>query len=129
MGHLFMTGKLGGVLQAHPESMIKGEITKIGFMSTDKEGNNTIVEMKIVPLEHINSECYCSEIDKERGTECLICSGLFICKVCCGAEGSLPTHCPGSGLSYDQEQLIMGKKLDYKNGEWITIEKKRCLID
>ncbi len=39
---------------------------------------------------------------------------LFLCSVCGGAEGSLPTDCPGVKMSADQEEKVYGGSLDYR---------------
>lgn len=35
-----------------------------------------------------------------------------------GAEGSLPSGCPGRPLTQDEEGRIMRRELDYRNGRW-----------
>lgn len=50
---------------------------------------------------------------------CSVCSGgLFICKVCGGAEGSLPTECPGKPMTSDEEDAVYAGRHDFVNGEW-----------
>ncbi len=50
---------------------------------------------------------------------CPICEGgLALCIVCGGAEGSLPTDCPGYKMSQTQEDNVFNKTLDFINGEW-----------
>lgn len=41
-----------------------------------------------------------------------------MCVKCRGAEGSLPTHCPGRHMTSDEEQAVMDGTLDYKGGQW-----------
>lgn len=43
---------------------------------------------------------------------------LYLCVTCGGAEGSLPTHCPGYRISFEGQELIMAGQLDFKDGEW-----------
>lgn len=38
---------------------------------------------------------------------------LALCKVCGGAEGALPTNCPGRKLTWDELELIGDNKLDF----------------
>ena len=45
---------------------------------------------------------------------------LTLCKVCRGAEGAMPTDCPGERLTGDQLDEIYSHRLDYKGGEWVT---------
>lgn len=44
--------------------------------------------------------------------------GLAQCVVCKGAEGQLPSECPGYTLSPAGKDLILAGKIDYKNGKW-----------
>jgi hypothetical protein len=43
---------------------------------------------------------------------------LAHCKVCNGAEASLPTQCPGKKLTSGEEDMIQAGTLDYNNGKW-----------
>ena len=45
--------------------------------------------------------------------------GLAHCKVCGGAEGSLPTDCPGQRMTEKQEDSVMFGSLDFLNGQWV----------
>ena len=50
--------------------------------------------------------------DKDRS--CNICDGgLSLCTVCGGAEGSMPTACPGYKLTREQLDDIYAGKLDF----------------
>lgn len=44
--------------------------------------------------------------------------GLCHCKVCNGAEGSLPTDCPGECMPADIEDRVYKGHLDFRNGRW-----------
>lgn len=44
--------------------------------------------------------------------------GLAHCKVCGGAEGSLPTDCPGQLMSEQQEDAVYKGWMDFKDGVW-----------
>lgn len=46
--------------------------------------------------------------------------GLRHCKLCGGAEGSLPTHCPGKRMTDEMEQAVFAGKLDFKGGAWVV---------
>jgi hypothetical protein len=41
---------------------------------------------------------------------------LSHCKVCGGAEGSLPTLCPGRRLTEEEETAIYAGQLDFNHG-------------
>lgn len=45
---------------------------------------------------------------------------LALCRVCNGAEESLPTHCPGVLMIEDQAQGVVDGVLDCKNGKWCS---------
>lgn len=74
-------------------------------------------------MEHVKHECH--------DYDCYVCSsGLLLCSVCGGAEGSLPTECCGVRMTNEQQDNIMAKKLDYVNGEWVkkTDIKKGSIV-
>lgn len=51
---------------------------------------------------------------------CNLCN-LFLCSVCHGAEGSLPTDCPGVRMTEIQETLVYDGQLDYREGKgWVA---------
>lgn len=51
---------------------------------------------------------------------CNICDGgLSNCLVCCGAEGSLPTECPGEKMSFERQEMVYKEQLDFRGGEWV----------
>jgi hypothetical protein len=52
---------------------------------------------------------------------CNICEGgLANCLVCHGAEGSLPTQCPGRAMTHDEQDAVMAGTLDFDEGCWLT---------
>lgn len=56
----------------------------------------------------------------ENDASCFVCSGdLCLCTVCGGAEGSLPTHCPGYRMSELQHDLVYAGRLDYRDNNWV----------
>ncbi|WVR18155.1 hypothetical protein JXVLWARM_CDS_0104 [Burkholderia phage Bm1] len=60
--------------------------------------------------EHIKFECKqpCAE------SHCRFCDGgLFLCTVCGGAEGSLPTKCPGYRMTIDQQDEVYAGRLNF----------------
>lgn len=50
---------------------------------------------------------------------CAFCEGgLFLCVVCAGAEGSLPTDCPGVKMPMDVSDAVYEGLVDYRAGAW-----------
>lgn len=43
---------------------------------------------------------------------------LGLCKVCGGAEGTLPTECPGVRMKPQQYDDVQGGMLDFRDGSW-----------
>lgn len=65
------------------------------------------------------------KLHKCNDPECFTCKGdLASCDECFGAEGSLPTDCPGLRLNQDTLDAIYNKILDYKEGQWIKLRRK-----
>lgn len=54
---------------------------------------------------------------------CPVCEGgLKHCRTCGGAEGSLPTECPGVRMTEQQETEVYARELDFIDGAWkVTI--------
>lgn len=51
---------------------------------------------------------------------CPICDGgLEVCSVCGGAEGALPTECPGTRMNADLQDRVYAGLADFKDGKWI----------
>jgi hypothetical protein len=40
--------------------------------------------------------------------------------VCGGAEGALPTECPGELMSFERMQLVYAEQLDFRDGCWVA---------
>jgi hypothetical protein len=60
----------------------------------------------------------CAHGDDDQDRHCHICDGgLALCVVCGGAEGSLPTECPGRPLTAAEEDAIMAGTMDFE-GFW-----------
>lgn len=53
---------------------------------------------------------------------CPICDGaLASCTVCGGAEGSLPTDCPGHRMTAQQMEAVYAAALDFRDDEgWVN---------
>lgn len=68
--------------------------------------------------DHIQMVCSAAGTDHD-GQHCPLCDGgLSWCSVCGGAEGSMPTDCPGYRLDPDTLDAVYNKRRDFKNGEW-----------
>lgn len=52
---------------------------------------------------------------------CIFCDGgLFLCTVCKGFEGTLPTDCPGVKMTEGQSDAVYAGMLDYREGRgWV----------
>jgi hypothetical protein len=51
--------------------------------------------------------------------DCTVCSGgLSACEVCGGAEGAMPTDCPGVPMNMQQLDDVYAGTMDYLCGEW-----------
>jgi len=73
------------------------------------------------PGEHIlhGSRGECHE------EKCNICEGgLGLCTVCGGAEGSMPTSCPGIRMTGTQADAVFAGTMDYVGGRWIERENR-----
>lgn len=83
-------------------------------------------------LYYPGDDHHCPARDDVPGS-CMICDGgLAICRTCGGAEGSLPTHCPGVRMtSYAEDQVYTGR-LNFREGQWhkeSTAERERMQQD
>ena len=59
----------------------------------------------------------CTNCDNPR---CNFCEGgLAYCTVCKGAEGSLPTECPGEPMDSETENLVYNEAVDFIGGKWV----------
>lgn len=67
--------------------------------------------------QHIRQRCRCGE-----GT-CWHCGGgLFMCKTCGGAEGSVPTDCPGERMDEATENQVYAGQLNFIRGPgWVRV--------
>lgn len=43
---------------------------------------------------------------------------LLHCKICGGAEASLPTHCPGERMTDVIEGMVQVNQMNFVNGKW-----------
>lgn len=59
----------------------------------------------------------------DRTQSCAACE-LAYCVTCCGAESSLPTHCPGRPLTPSQQDDIAAGLVDYRRGEWVHTDAR-----
>lgn len=66
-------------------------------------------------MSHVFYEC------SDECSGCQICNGgLAHCKVCGGAEGSLPTDCPGHRMDSTTEEAVYAGDLDHQAGRWVV---------
>lgn len=49
--------------------------------------------------------------------------GLAHCKVCGGAEASMPTKCPGRQMTGAESDAVQGGTTDFRNGTWYDVAK------
>lgn len=54
------------------------------------------------------------------GGTCFACCCGW-CDVCGGAEGALPTDCPGIRMRADLEQAVYQGKVDFRDGVWCEV--------
>ncbi len=54
-------------------------------------------------------------------TGCHLChGGLGVCVTCGGAEGSLPTDCPGKLMEHDVNEAVYNGEIDYlRSRGWV----------
>ena len=57
------------------------------------------------------------DCDEPHCNYCL--GGLAYCTVCKGAEGTLPTECPGAYMTARQEADVYAARLDFVQGDWV----------
>lgn len=50
--------------------------------------------------------------------------GLAHCKVCNGAEGSLPTQCPQRKMTEVEADAVYAAQLDYRDNHWMVLSHK-----
>jgi hypothetical protein len=66
---------------------------------------------------------HCRVLCNKQGCwDCVLCS-CFLCGVCGGFEGSLPTECPHEKMTDQQREDVYAGKLDYVNGKWVRVNE------
>lgn len=86
---------------------------RVAFASGAKltPGNAEAAEAMERVRRHVLHRC--------NGVFCCVCQGgLALCDVCGGAEGSMPTECPGVKMTGHQQDEVMAGRLDFKDGAW-----------
>ncbi len=64
------------------------------------------------PLAHVLYEGFDDEAPEQiKDSNGEVC--LALCKVCDGAECSLPTNCPGRKITFEEGELICNGELDF----------------
>lgn len=66
--------------------------------------------------------CNCDVAHDDGGWSCPLCSGgLFVCEVCGGAEGAMPTDCPGRLMTSDEICGVLAGDLNYvRSAGWFA---------
>ncbi len=78
--------------------------------------------------DHTQFKCTCEE------PNCQFCEGgLYVCTVCKGGEGSLPSECPGRKMTSMEQDAVYDGKLDFRSGRWQnrpskTWERGHCQV-
>ena len=67
---------------------------------------------------HVQVKC----TDPDCGGTCFACC-LAWCMTCGGAEGSLPTECPGVRMTGAQGDAVYDGELDFVGGRWVEKER------
>nr|WP_287182050.1 hypothetical protein [Mesorhizobium sp.] len=53
--------------------------------------------------------------------DCFVCDGgLALCIVCGGAEGEMPTDCPGERVNSEILDLVYRGEFDFVGGKWVN---------
>lgn len=75
-------------------------------------------------VEHVLYDCPgtaesgCPAAQDEPRT-CNYCDGgLALCTVCGGAEGSMPSECPGRSMTHREQELVFSGVTDFYDGSW-----------
>ena len=53
---------------------------------------------------------------------------LYVCRTCGGAEGTLPTECPGESMTIRVAERVYAGALDFVNGNWVQHAIKGLVI-
>lgn len=55
--------------------------------------------------------------------KCYACSGdLAWCIECRGAEGTLPTECPGEPMGSERAEDVYRGRVDFRGGAWVDLK-------
>lgn len=79
---------------------------------------------RIIPFPLPGHQYYeCHGEHEDGGSFCGFCNGLSMCNICGGAEGSIPTDCPGERMHEIVEQEVYAGELDYRRalGGWVRM--------
>lgn len=93
-----------------------------------QEENAPSVKTESSPRAHV----YEGHADHEPDSaECrMICDGgLSCCMVCRGAEGALPTECPGVPMTRQESEAVYAGTLDYRGGAWVGLPTPKTAPD
>jgi hypothetical protein len=79
---------------------------------------NPLLKERADDTTHTDFVCN-GECDRPYG--CMFCAGgLWGCSVCMGLEGSMPSECPGTKMSYERAQEVYLGEIDFRNGQWVN---------
>ena len=71
---------------------------------------------------HIRERCTDDECERCMAGTC-ITETLFSCRICGGAEGDLPTDCPGERVPYELlREVHIGRANYLRHHGWVTID-------
>jgi hypothetical protein len=72
--------------------------------------------MEATAKRHVQHKC--------SDENCVVCNGgLSLCKVCGGAESSMPTECPGAKMTPEQAAAVQAGTIDFQGGQWCALAK------
>jgi hypothetical protein len=76
-------------------------------------------------MQHVLYKCPGTDNRCVEG-RCQWCGGrLAYCPTCGGAEGSLPTECPGGEMDRVTEDRVTKGEVDFVNGAWVELPRGR----
>jgi len=82
---------------------------------------------RIIPFPVPGHRWYvCDGKHEDGGSACWSCNGLSMCVLCGGAEGAIPTDCPGEWMHDIVEQEVFDGELDFRRvlGGWVRMSNR-----
>ena len=69
---------------------------------------------------HRRARCTTQNFEYHSDTSCAACN-LYLCAVCLGAEGDLPSDCPGREMTREERALVLAGDLDFRSDVgWVS---------